>query len=259
MSQGVNYIPNVPSYATLGNVNAPAAAPATASAVGGATGIGNLVGSVLGGVAGIANLGLGIYNTSQENKRRREAQRSINSWEADAKRILAQAQQNQVNLSNPGDLRRYQELKRSYNPNDYVYDFDEFDKSKYNVEDYLNKNRQAILDDVAKTMQHTAAGSAMGHSSGAAQAMMASVANKDEELFNQAYQQLNTERSFDYNAYTNYINQKQNQLNNIQQGIINQMQMLQGDIQFDQNQNAQNVNNQLSLGNSIAQARASLV
>jgi hypothetical protein len=67
------------------------------------------------------------------------------------------------------------------------------------------------------------------------------------------------ERSFDYGAYTDYINQKQNQLNALQQGVQTQMASLRGDIQFDQQQQDALLANRLNLGNALAQTRASLV
>lgn len=187
------------------------------------------------------------------------ANSAINSWETQANNILNNSMANQTKFSNAGDLAQYQQLKQNYNPADYVYNFDKFDTSKYNVEDYLNPQKDAILSDVAKAAQSTAAGTGMGRSSGAAQAINQSIVDKSESLYNQAQQQMNQDKSFDYNSYSNYINQMQNKLNTMQQGTMNQMNMLKGDLQLDQQTADQNTQNQLSLGNSITQSKAGLL
>lgn len=187
------------------------------------------------------------------------ANSAINSWETQANNILNNSMANQTQFSNAGDLAQYQQLKQNYNPSDYVYNFDKFDTSKYNVEDYLNPQKDAILADVAKATQSTAAGTGMGRSSGAAQAINQSIVDKSESLYNQAQKQMNQDKSFDYNSYSNYINQMQNKLNTMQQGTMNQMNVLKGDLQLDQQTADQNTQNQLSLGNSITQSKAGLL
>ena len=203
------------------------------------------------------------YGASQERKaaerRRKQANRQIGSWESQAQAILNEAMNNNISLSSEGDLASYQNLKRSYDPSKYVYDFDPFDKSDYHVEDYLNPQREAILADVAKRVQNTAAGAGLGHSSGAVEAIAEGIINKDEELYNQAREQMNTERNFDYGAYTDFINQKQKQLDTLQSGALQRLGMLRGDIQFDQEQQDALLANRLNLGNAAMQARAQLV
>lgn len=184
---------------------------------------------------------------------------AIDKWNIDAQAILGNYENNRMNFSNPGDLQKYQDLKGSYNPADYVYDFDKFDDSKYKVENYLNPNKDRILSDVAKAAQSTAASTGMGRSSGAAQAINQSIADKSEALYNNAVNQMNQDKAFDYGAYTNYINQMQNKLNTMQNGVMNQMNMMKGDLQIDQNNLDQDVQNRLSLGNSIANSKAQLL
>ena len=105
----------------------------------------------------------------------------------------------------------------------------------------------------------SAAGAGLGHSSGALEAIAQNTAAKSEELYDKAYERMLGERSFDYGAYTDYINQKQNQLNALQQGVQTQMANLRGGIQFDQQQQDALLANRLNLGNALAQTRASLV
>lgn len=219
--------------------------------------------AAISGGAGLVGDIIGAYGASQERKaaerRRKQANQQIGSWESQAQAILNEAMNNNVSLSSEGDLDTYQALKRSYDPSKYIYDFEPFDKSNYHVEDYLNPQREAILSDVAKRVQNTAAGAGLGHSSGAVEAIAEGLINKDEELYNQAREQMNTERSFDYGAYTDFINQKQKQLDTLQSGALQRMGLLRGDIQFDQEQQDALLANRLNLGNAVMQARAQLV
>ena len=219
--------------------------------------------AAISGGAGLIGDIIGAYGASQERKaaerRRNQASQQIASWESQANAILNEAMNKNVRLSSPGDFADYQALKRSYDPSAYIDDFEPFDKSSYHVEDYLNPQREAIMADVAKRVQHTAAGAGLGHSSGALEAITEGILNKDEELYNQAREQMNTERNFDYGAYTDFINQKQKQLDTLQSGALQRLGMLRGDIQFDQEQQDALLANRLNLGNAAMQARAQLV
>lgn len=212
--------------------------------------------------SGISSI-LGAATASEERKaaerRKRQANEQLTSWERQAKAILDEAMGKNVQLSSPSDVEAYRQMRSSYDPSSYTYKFEPFDKSSYHVEDYLNPNKEAILADVRKQAQHTAAGAGLGHSSGALEAIEQALINKDEELYNRAREQMNTERNFDYGAYTDYIRNKQAQLTAIQEGRLNQMGQLRGDIQFDQQQQDAYLANRLNLGNTIAQTRAQLV
>jgi len=235
----------------------------TSGAIGGASagakiagGWGTLVGGAIGGLGGLIS---GLYSDYQNKKARKQAEQSIDNWNAEATKLLDDAHASQVKLSGENDLKNYQGLKSGYNPDDYVYDFDEYDDSKWNVEDFLNPNKEAILNDIGKSVQHTAAGSALGHSSGTLSSIVAQQMAKDEQLYKDAREAMNQERRFDYGRYQDYITNMQNKLNNKQQGIINQMNMLGEDIKFDQQQEDNYTTNKLNLGNSINNARVSLM
>lgn len=213
--------------------------------------------------AGALSSGLNAYGAKQDRKaaeaRREKADEQISEWERQAEKILKDQEKKSVRLSSASDVNAYKNLRSSYNPDDYTVDYEQFDKTKYNVEDYLNPNRDAILADVAKASQHTAAGAGLGHSSGAIEAINRAIIEKDENLYDKAYDRMKDDRSFDYGAYTDYINQTQKKLDSLQQGVLTQMNLLRDDIQFDQQNTDAVVQNKLSLGNSIAQSRAQLV
>lgn len=212
--------------------------------------------SLLGSLIGASNA---AEEARRQEQRRQQARRDISSWESQANAILQEAMGNNVSLSSADDLPTYQQLKQSYDPSNYIYNFDKFDKSNYHVEDYLNPARDQIISDLQKSVQNTAAGAGLGHSSGALEAINQATLNKSEELYDKAYDRMTAERNFDYGAYTDYINQQQQRLNALQQGVLGQMQNLRGDITFDQQQQDAYLANKLNLGNTLAQARASLV
>lgn len=222
-----------------------------------------LAAAAISGGSSLIGSGINAYSAYKDRKaaekRRKEANRQLSAWETEATRILDEAMGNNVSLSTPEEVESYQRMKASYDPNNYVYDFQPFDKDIYRVEDYLNPQREAILSDVRKQILNTNIGQGLGHSSGAYEAIAQGIVDKDEELYDKAWDRLNTERNFDYGAYTDYINQKQQQLQNIQQGLLGQMSLMRGDIQFDQQQQDANLANRLNLGNTIAQTRAQLV
>lgn len=223
--------------------------------------------ALIGGAASLLGQGISSWmNKSSADAdrqaatlRKNIANQQVNKWEADANRILESAMNNNVSLSNGNDLAAYQQMKQSYDPSKYIYDFQPFDKSNYHVEDYLNPNRERILNEVTKAISHRMGGQGLGHSYGAAEAIGEGILAKDEELYDKAYDQMTVDRNFDYGAYTNYINQQQQRLNAMQQGVLNQMQTLRDEITFDQQQQDAYIANKINLGNTLAQTRASLV
>lgn len=220
-----------------------------------------------GAVEGLAKVGLSAYQIYKNNQERKKASRAINNWNTEANDIIDQAYKDNVRLSSDGDVERYQQMKANFDPSKFVYDPNAdtnenrvtFNKDNYNVEKYLNPYRQQIFDDLAAQQNHSAAGAGLGHSSGALASFNKAVADKSAELYDSAFNKMQSERNFDYGMYNDYITQQQQKLNAIQQGYKTQMDMYRGDIQFDQDQTDNYVGNKLALGNSTMQAKASLV
>lgn len=222
-----------------------------------------MVGAIAGVVGGLASAAIGAYGAAQErkaaNRRREQANQQISAWQQQAERILAESEAGRTRLSDADALNRYKAIRDSYDPSAYVVEPEQFDKSVYNVEDYLNPNRDAIKDNIYKQILNTSVGAGLGHSSGALEAYIDAALAKDEELYKEARQEMKDERSFDYGMYTDYINQQQKKLDSMQQGYRTQLETLRGDIAFDQQQTDATLQNRLSLGNAIAQSRAQLV
>ena len=219
--------------------------------------------AIIGAGASLASSASSLYGASQERaaaqRAKDNANRQISAWEQRANQILQESAANATKLSGSGDVAKYRQMRDSYDPSKYVVDAQPFDKSVYSVEDYLNPNREAIMADIRKGADSTAAGAGLGHSSGALEAYISAALAKDEELYKEARAEMKDERSFDYGLYTDYINQQQKKLDTINQGYRTQLDTLRGDIQFDQQQTDATVQNRLSLGNAIAQSRAQLV
>lgn len=220
--------------------------------------------ALIGGATGLAGSAIEAYSANQDRKAaakaRKEANSQIGGWEQKAEQILRDAERDNISLSSAGDLKTYNTLRNTYDPSDYVFtDYKPFDKDVYNVEDYLNPQREAILADVRKQILNSNIGQGLGHSYGAYEAIAQGVLDKDEQLYNDAYNRMTEDRNFDYGAYTDYIAQKQKELDALQQGRQQQMSMLRGDLTFDQEQRDAMTANRLNLGNTLAQTRASLV
>jgi hypothetical protein len=120
------------------------------------------------------------------------------------------------------DVDAYYDAIRNYDPNDYVYDFDEFDYDK-TVDDFYNPNKDKIIDATAKTTQQTASGSGIGRGTGAATAIATDVADKNEALYNDALTQYNTDKASEYQEYSDYIDKNQNKLNALSQATNTQI------------------------------------
>lgn len=124
---------------------------------------------------------------------------------------------NRGSLGTTEDVNKYKADIEGYNPEDYVYDFDDFnyDKTK---EDFLNPYYSKIIADTSNQLQHSAAGAGLGRGTGAALNIAKGVAEKEDELYKTAMEEYNTDRDFEYQKYADAITNNQNKLNAIRQG-----------------------------------------
>lgn len=140
---------------------------------------------------------------------------------------------NRKGLGTVDDVANYRNSIEGYNPNDYIYDFDEF-KNHYNKtkEDFLNPYYNKIINDTAIRAQGSAAGAGMGRSTFAAQNIARAVAQKEDELYKTALNEYNTDRSQAYKEYADAIARNQEKLNALREG--NQYKMgLEGNLAKD--------------------------
>lgn len=120
--------------------------------------------------------------------------------------------QNRPTLGSEADINAYRQAVASYNPEDYAAEVGEFDK-QYNKEDYLNPYYGQIISDTANQIQHTAAGAGLGRGTGAALNIAKGTAEKSDELYRTAMNEMDQERAFDYQKFQDSITNQQNRLN----------------------------------------------
>lgn len=176
-------------------------------------------GAVIGGVAGLGAGLFSAYESEQEAKQKLEAlKKAEREYNAKMAEIAASINSYYNNGSNfigtREDVNTYRDLISGYDPNEYVYDFKNFDYGK-NVKDFLNPYYSDIIDATTKGVEQTAAGSAMGRGTGAAQAIATAQARKEDELYKTALSEYNTDRAQAYQEYSDNITRNQNRLNQL--------------------------------------------
>lgn len=117
-------------------------------------------------------------------------------------------------FGNDKDVTKYRGLVEGYDPNQLYYTPGQFDAKAEvgTVNDYINPYYQQIIDDTAEQVQHTAAGAGVGRGSGAAYQIAKEVAERNRELYNDAYGRYQDARDFAYGKYNDYIQNMQNAL-----------------------------------------------
>lgn len=184
------------------------------AAAGAAAGpIGALAGGALGLIGGIFS----AYGDETDEKRKRqllaEAQEKFNLTQDQVDSLLEQYYENPDNfLGTPEDVQAYRDYVQNYNPSDYVADYDEFSYDK-TVDDFVNPYYDKIIADTSKRIQNSAAGAGVGRGTGAANAIAQGVAEKENELYQTALNQYNTDRAQSYTEWSGNIDKMQQRLN----------------------------------------------
>ena len=231
-----------------------------------------MIPAIIAGAAALASAAGSIYSASQSAKQsaRAAAQKQANIEKAgnivngaydDIDDLLA-AYKDKVDankITDDSTLATYKRLVNSYDPSDYIAERGTFDKGAYNVEDYINENRDAIVKDVSDTVSRSQAGAGVGRGTGAANAIAKAVAEKDEELYNNAYERMKDDRDFDYNEFEAQYAANQSALTALNQGVQTQMSVLGGAIQQDQQNEADYLADYISSKSGRAQAQANLL
>ena len=188
-----------------------AAAGAGAGAAAGPWGA--LAGGALGLIGGIFS----AYGEEEDEDRKKqllaEAQEKFNLTQDQVDSLLEQYYENPDNfLGTPEDVQAYRDYVQNYNPNDYVADYDEFSYDK-TVDDFVNPYYDKIIADTSKRIQNSAAGAGVGRGTGAANAIAQGVAEKENELYQTALNQYNTDRAQSYTEWSGNIDKMQQRLN----------------------------------------------
>ena len=96
----------------------------------------------------------------------------------------------------------------------------DFDKTGYNKtqEDFVNPYYSRIIGDTANQIQHTAAGAGIGRGTGAALNIAKGTAEKSNELYREANDMYESDRTFAYKKFQDAIDNQLKKLNYIRQG-----------------------------------------
>ena len=180
-------------------------------------------GTLIGGVAG---LGLGLFEGLSEDSNKKAARRAIkdaiDQYGEDSeivKNMLDNYYAGDYSLGTADDVYTYRNEVSKYNPYDYIYsDYEDFDKDRYNVQDYYDANRGNQINAAANAVQAAAAGAGIGRGTGAANAIANAVVNKNSELGDEAWNRLTSDRTFDYNLWKDNIDLNQSKLDALNQG-----------------------------------------
>lgn len=176
---------------------------------------GALIGGAAGGIAGL----FAAYEEEENAKRKQEildqAKKQFNLTQDEIDGLLEEYYSNPENfLGTQEDVDAYRKAVSEYDPNAFVYDFDEFNYDK-SVDDFVNPYYDKIIADTGKRISHSAAGAGVGRGTGAANAIAQGVAEKEDQLYNTALNQYNTDRSQSYAEWSGNIDKMQQRLNQL--------------------------------------------
>lgn len=224
--------------------------------------IGGPWGALAGGAIGLAAGLFGEYEAASSESEKREvlkkASLQLNASTNELQSRLNQWYKENQSIGTKEDVETYGNLVHGYDPNEFVYDYEDFEEDKYDVNDYYAPNRAALIEKTGDAVQARAAGAGIGRGTGAANQIATAVADKNEDLYKDALAAMNQDRQFAYNLWNSKIQQGQNRLSQLKSAKDTQLQLygglaedfenwnkakLQSQIDLDQ----QRMNNQLSL------------
>lgn len=201
------------------------------------------LGEVVGGVAG------GMFDTAMnyiQNEKNRAAQERAAQEKArrigeagmaadatynDILDMLKDFEAGQYEWSTPEQKELYQQLVTSYEPQ--TYDFGKFEYGK-SVDDFLNPEAEKIAELAGLKKQAELAGMGAAKGSGADSVMGYSKWEAAEKLFEDAQNALREDRGQAYQEYGDYIDRMQKKLDTINQGTLNKINLLGGNISRDE-------------------------
>jgi len=220
--------------------------------------------ALAGGAIGLATALFGEYEAAQnEEAKERILEKAANQLNTSTQILRDNLtawykDPNNASIGRAEDAATYRSLVDKYDPNEFVYDFEDFDNDKYDVNDYYATNRQAIIDKTSDALQHTAAGAGIGRGTGAANQIATGVANKNEALYKDALAAMDQDRQFAYSLWNSKIQNGQNRLNQLKSATDTQLSMYGTLAQDYQNYQAQKLQQQLDLEAQNAQNKLQL-
>lgn len=186
---------------------------------------GAIAGGTLGGLAGV----FAAWNEAQDEEDKKDildqAKEDFDLTQDEVDALMYEFYTNPYNfLGTSEDVDAYKTAVKNYDPKDFVYDAKDFEYYE-DVDDFINPYYDQIIDTTANKIQHSAAGAGIGRGTGAANAIAQGVAQKEDELFNTALQQYNTDRAQKYSEWSGNINTMQQRLNALKSATDTQLTM----------------------------------
>ena len=192
------------------------------------------ISSLANGIGDVINTGVGIWKHTDDRARTSRARKRVEKNKEDVDNqyatMLAELENfydHRGSLGNADDVATFKQQIASYDPNDYVHSnygkfADEYGKT---VDSFVNPYYDQIIKATTDQLQHTAAGAGLGRGTGAALNIATGVAQKEDELYKTALDQYNRDRSQAYTEYSDYIKNKQAELDALNKAKANQMDM----------------------------------
>ena len=207
-------------------------------------------GALAGGAVGLAAGLFSAYEQEQDERKRQkileQAAQQLNTSTAQLKEAVNQWYKDNPSMGSKADVNKYTELVADYDPNEFVYDAEDFDNN-YNVDDYYAPNREALIEKTGDAVQARAAGAGIGRGTGAANQIATAVADKNEDLYKDALAAMNQDRQFAYNLWNAKIQQGQNRLNQLKNAKDTQLSLYGGLAEDFQNWNKSKLQSMIDL------------
>ena len=218
------------------------------AAAGGA--VGGPWGAVAGGAIGLAAGLFGEYEAASNESEKRavleKASSLLNASTNELQSLVNQWYKDNPSIGSKQDVETYSNLTHDYDPNEFVYDFEDFDE-QYDVDDYYAPNREALIEKTGDAVQARAAGAGIGRGTGAANQIATAVADKNESLYKDALEAMNQDRQFAYNLWNAKIQHGQNRLTQLKNAKDTQLQLYGGLAEDFQNWNQSKLQQQVDL------------
>jgi len=177
-----------------------------------------------------------------ERKQREAKQRAVQNAIAQGNVTFDQIQgilndynQGRIRLADNDTVSQLKTLMNEYQPQ--TYDFNKFsDEYNKTVDDFIDPNAQKIAELAGLETQASQAGQGAAGGTGAMAGMGYNRWKAAEQLYKDATQQYNQDRSQAYQEYGDYIDRMQKKLDTISQGQLQKINMLSGAVQNEQQQ-----------------------
>lgn len=197
---------------------------------------------------------------AQERMQRERAQRIAEAADYadmtydEARDIIEQNRAGQYQYATPEMAAEYTSAIQGFDPNKFVYDFDEFSFDKTR-DDYVTPYMDDILSQVEARVQGTAAGAGLGRGTGTAEAIASADAEKMNELYQQANQQYQQDKQFAYQTYSDYIKNMQSKYNTLANLTSEKIKLTGGALEHDEKQQSDYMADVLGVLGDKAQSR----